>query len=803
MKRQFCGSITPIPDRSMVGSTHFFWCRVLQSILLTLFVGCTHLHIPHQRDQAYSSLAEEIPPPHPERLQGRTIVIDPGHGLGFQGAVGKGDLAEADINLGVALYLAEMLRANGARVILTRVKESSADSGEPLDVREDLRSRVEFANDFRADLFISIHHNSSLDQGKSYNAIETYYKMGDEGPSLDIAQAIHRQLTRNLGIPANQLVPGNYFVLRNSEGPAVLGEASYISNPSMAKKLRKREKLLLEAQAYLLGILEYFSSGRPVVRVTALPGDTIRTSYPFLEAVLEPGIDGLPVDISSVSLFRDGEPVDRPDIRLDGDTLRFTPSAPVASGPHRFELSVRNFGGNASNPLRFTTYVNVPAAKIDLRVRPRTIPPDSRSLVLAEALVADETGSPVADGREVVFRIDGPRGGTWIRRTSGGRAGLLFPAISEGRVTVQAVCDGRVTEEDLRIGTPDGSVTVVILRDGGTDAPIGGVTVALSRDEAVYSAKTSPEGYAAIVSPLEGPCTLRTRRKGYHPYGEEIDVAAGQITRIDLGLNPVQEGALFDRTILLDPAHLGRDDELIGRYRRSDLNLQAARHLRLLLEASGTNVLSVRTADVPLSPVHRVVKSVESGSQVHLVLDHSATGGKNRILVTHYPGSSDGERLAELIRQEFTRITGRSAAVAEEASIVMRHTPSPAITVNTRIGSDPPGGSPDRAVRSEAYAVYNALLRFFGVAEEKRGNLRVAVVGEGDVPVREAILVMDEIISLRSDENGEVSFRLLDGGHHSLRAVAEGYETLDVEWFTGIGKTEELRLEMKRTGTGK
>src|SRR5512132_3064645 len=51
-------------------------------------------------------------------LAGRRVVLDPGHGGFFRGALGVHGLTEAEVNLGVALELASLLRARGAEVLL-------------------------------------------------------------------------------------------------------------------------------------------------------------------------------------------------------------------------------------------------------------------------------------------------------------------------------------------------------------------------------------------------------------------------------------------------------------------------------------------------------------------------------------------------------------------------------------------------------------------------------------------------------------------------------------------------------------
>jgi len=261
----------------MFSLTASYRCRLFLACLPAFLFGCAPFLSHGYRDRAYSSMVEKIPAADQSLLDGRLIVIDPGHGYGFDGAIGDGGLREADVNMWVSLYLAGMLREYGARVILTRAGEGETPTREDGALRENLRDRVELSNYLGADLFLSIHHNSSLDKRRDYNAVETYYKMGDEGPSLEAARSIHRHLAENLGLEENYLFPGNYYLLRNSDRPAVLGEASYISNSSMARKLKKREKLRLEAQAYLLGILDYFSSGRPSIHVPFFQRPTLYT----------------------------------------------------------------------------------------------------------------------------------------------------------------------------------------------------------------------------------------------------------------------------------------------------------------------------------------------------------------------------------------------------------------------------------------------------------------------------------------------------------------------------------------------
>ena len=92
-------------------------------------------------------------------LEGVKIFIDPGHGGSDPGAVGPSGLREADVNLRVSQVVANCLSEySGATVMMSRTD----------DVYVSLGGRVQAANNWGADRFISIHHNASVN--RNYNA---------------------------------------------------------------------------------------------------------------------------------------------------------------------------------------------------------------------------------------------------------------------------------------------------------------------------------------------------------------------------------------------------------------------------------------------------------------------------------------------------------------------------------------------------------------------------------------------------------------------------------------------------------
>jgi len=86
----------------------------------------------------YDRLAEPLDTLDVSSVAGKRIVIDPGHGGVFRGAIGVEGLDEADVNLGVALYLWGLLEEAGAEVHLTRKTDRDFVGGDPDALRQDL-----------------------------------------------------------------------------------------------------------------------------------------------------------------------------------------------------------------------------------------------------------------------------------------------------------------------------------------------------------------------------------------------------------------------------------------------------------------------------------------------------------------------------------------------------------------------------------------------------------------------------------------------------------------------------------------
>jgi N-acetylmuramoyl-L-alanine amidase len=163
-------------------------------------------------------------------LADKLIVVDPGHGGVAGGAVGRGggvaEALEKNLTLAIALKLRAALEQLGARVVMTR------DS----DVDIPLYARPRLANTIGADLFISIHNDSSPRANKA-SGTTTYYHSSDPS-SRALAECVQNAVTAVSGLPSRgaqtdtSLYASGLAVLRASTMPAVLCEVAYINNVS-------------------------------------------------------------------------------------------------------------------------------------------------------------------------------------------------------------------------------------------------------------------------------------------------------------------------------------------------------------------------------------------------------------------------------------------------------------------------------------------------------------------------------------------------------------------------------------------
>lgn len=195
-----------------------------------------------------------------EPLSSKVIIIDAGHG-GVDTGANRPGINEKDVNLAIALQVKDVLNSLGAKVILSRdsdIELSGFCDNERVKgrYRKDLAARLEMVEESDAELFVSIHANSSS-SAKKRGAECFYYSKSEQSKAL--ANAIQTVLHDELA-GAQKANPGDYFVLRRNQKPAVLIEVGYITNPDEMVLLKSSEYQRKAAEAIVKGILKYYQS---------------------------------------------------------------------------------------------------------------------------------------------------------------------------------------------------------------------------------------------------------------------------------------------------------------------------------------------------------------------------------------------------------------------------------------------------------------------------------------------------------------------------------------------------------------
>ena len=189
------------------------------------------------------------------------VVIDPGHaGRNIDpGAVNKTTgLQEADISLSVSRLVEKYLRAVGYEVKLTRTDFEQVET-------DDLSYRTTLANDWGADIFISLHCNSATNQkAKGYEVwTSPGNTLGDK-----LATCIYEQIAAEFSDWAGRTdysdgdpdKESRFYVLIHTDAPACLVEMAFISNDEEACLLADTAWQERYARAIARGVTDYFAA---------------------------------------------------------------------------------------------------------------------------------------------------------------------------------------------------------------------------------------------------------------------------------------------------------------------------------------------------------------------------------------------------------------------------------------------------------------------------------------------------------------------------------------------------------------
>ena len=188
-------------------------------------------------------------------LRGKLIVLDPGHGGTDPGAIGPRRTYEKNLNWSMAIQVKSILERAGATVLLTRPGDVDLTPASVSD-RDELRVRTMVANNRKADIFVSIHHNSSVNS--DLTGTSTYYYPKTPYDAL-LAQCLQSAMVRGGGLENIGIRTANFFVVKNAWMPAALLEIGYISNPQEEQTLNNPAFQQKMALAIVAGIDQFFA----------------------------------------------------------------------------------------------------------------------------------------------------------------------------------------------------------------------------------------------------------------------------------------------------------------------------------------------------------------------------------------------------------------------------------------------------------------------------------------------------------------------------------------------------------------
>jgi N-acetylmuramoyl-L-alanine amidase len=198
----------------------------------------------------------------------RTVAVDPGHG-GKDPGNQEGKYLEKRHTLLLAQEVRQRLLRAGLKVVLTRSSDKFVD----------LSERTALAKRRGAEVFVSLHYNSTQDQEAGVSGVESYCLTPTgakptndrsatveskplpgnhhDAANISLAYQVQKTIVRRLRVEDRGVRRANFAVLRMAQMPAVLIECGFMSNPAEAKRIYTASYRRLLAQAIVDGLLAY------------------------------------------------------------------------------------------------------------------------------------------------------------------------------------------------------------------------------------------------------------------------------------------------------------------------------------------------------------------------------------------------------------------------------------------------------------------------------------------------------------------------------------------------------------------
>ncbi len=595
-------------------------------------------------------------PSYARHLKGIKICLDPGHG-GQEHVPdfkrGPTGLREAEINLKVAKYLQSLLEKVGVTVIMTREDDSYVS----------LADRSEIANENRVDFFISIHHNG-IDNNPEINYTSTWYHgdADDSRPSLDLARYVQRGVSDALRLPNSPptglysdklIVASGFGVLRLTDSPAIVCEASFYTNPEEEARLKNDQYLKREAYGYFLGIARYVEAGFPKgLLITPENRSVIRSKTPTIKIKVRDGLHERGAwmlkrqQVFTNSINVKINELDYPfQYDRDTDTITVEVKNPLSNGINSIQTDLVNYYGNHSLPQPQHFKVAPPATKIELNAWTKNMPYIGNGYVGIVANALDADGLPIADGE--IVRAEASKG-TLVSSEStskNGKSYFYLKAPDHPSETVVEISYGKTLDSlqirftDIPNGVIQGQITNAVSGDP--------ISQAILHASPMLSVESDPKGHYFLKTDpnLEYPyqTTFNFSKQGFYPYEQQTTIEQNKSTIVNLELHPIADNLFDNTTIVIDTkTDTQKTQQLIA-------------SLKDMLEVAGSNVFNIHAPGQTMSIEDRI-KKVNSINRegYYMQINHTeGIEGEPIVIAKHNRGNRDTEFLQKSILEMF------------------------------------------------------------------------------------------------------------------------------------------------------
>lgn len=637
------------------------------------------------------------------------IVIDPGHGGEATGAVGPTGLQEKDVNLTVARHLKRFLEEEGFPVILTR----DGDYDVPLE------ERVRISVENKADIFISIHHNASAVLNRNINRTELYCPFEPFSPSFDLAYKLQKNFRRRFGLTVESPLPANYRVLKGNVPVSVLTEASYISNPEEEELLKRKERLVLEAEIIFESILEFITSGLPRINSKKVERDKVKLRF------------SEEIDPASLAVFIDGNVMDF--VAEEGKEIVLPIPEKLRGGVHIISIYGRCMKGNAFPPqhIKITKEFTIESFShvlknygpynllrikfFDKYMNP--VPPNLPFYVQPkDCEIIDSLPHTDLNG-EVFLLLKMEREHSEIEFEINKFSGVIH--IDRYPVKRKVVC-GKVLNQI----TPEPLVEVKI--EGG--------------EEIVWSEK-----FGLFESSGE---ELRFSKRGFYP--RTLKLSTGEFTEVML--EPLFKGVLHDKKILIDPARGGKDKgDLSLQNPTSLLNLKIALLLKRLFSYAGATVYLTRLdEETTIDEVERVKRIEKIQPDFAFQIDTTELYLGHGYFIYYYYRDKESERLAKLVKKHTPSMAFLKPQIMEYGSYFIIHPKATRLLVNPSQITVLKDYNQNELLKVVAISIFGGVLEYLGFEGFRLKKYKVCdkiedlMIKSEDLPI--SIFTGDEVL---------------------------------------------------------